>query len=98
MRTKSEWLQMLHDEYRQWDELLDSVTADQINEAPPHDYALKQTLGHLWAWEQLTLARLEAALENRDPVFTLWPEPHESDDEEELNAINANIQSLIRDK
>jgi hypothetical protein len=96
-RDKSQWLAMMRNEYRQWEALIGSLSANQITHVPPGDYSLNEAIGHLWAWEQLTLARLEAGLEDRELRFSLWPEPFDADTDEGTDAINANIQVLTRD-
>lgn len=97
MRDKAAWLQMLRDVYQNWTTFVDGLSAEQINTVFADDYALKQTLGHLWGWEQLTLARLEAAVEDRDLRFDLWPAPYEADSDEGTDAINVTIQRITHD-
>lgn len=63
---------------------------------PPGDYSVKEAIGHNWAWEQLTIAKLEAALEDREIRFSLWPAPYEANNDEEQDVINANIQAVTR--
>jgi hypothetical protein len=97
-KDKSEWLAALRDQFRQWNELIAGLRAEQITSVPPGDYSVKQAVAHNWAWEQLTLARLEAALEDREVRFSLWPTPHEAGDDDELqDSINANIQAMTHD-
>jgi hypothetical protein len=97
-KDKSEWLAALRDMVRQWTELIDGLSAQQISAAPEGDYSVKEAIGHNWAWEQVTLAKLEAALEDRELRFTLWPAPIEADNDADEAVINANIQALTRDR
>jgi hypothetical protein len=98
-KDKSQWLAALRDQFRQWNELIAGLSAEQIIAVPPGDYSVKESVAHNWAWEQLTLARLEAALEDRELRFSLWPEPHEAGDDDELqDRINANIQLMTYDR
>jgi hypothetical protein len=97
-KDKSEWLAALRDMVRQWTDLIDGLSAEQISAVPDGDYSVKEAIGHNWAWEQLTIAMLEAALEDREMRFTLWPEPYMADNDAGEAAINANIQALTRDR
>lgn len=96
-RDKSEWLALLRDQIRQWNEVIGGLSADQITRVPTGDYSLRQAVGHLWAWEQLTIAKLEAALEDHEIRFSLWPEPFEPGTGEAEDAVNAHIQAMTRD-
>ncbi len=44
-------------------------------------------LTHLWAWQLITQARLQAALTNTQPVYPLWPtvDPDAEDDKDTTN-------------
>lgn len=55
------------------------------------DWTTKDVLIHLWAWQQVTLARIDAALQHGEPVFpTLFTEIS-GDWEEEADRTNAHV-------
>ena len=89
MNDKTQIITLLRNEFGLWEELLTGLNEEQCT-APylPSDLSIKDVLAHLMAWQQRSIARLEAALLNRDPEFPGWPvelDP-ESDDVDELNA------------
>jgi hypothetical protein len=65
---------MLREEFQRWEELLASLSEEQIT-APqlPADWSIKDVIAHLMAWQQRSIARLEAALLNRAPELPKWP-------------------------
>jgi len=90
MTTKPEILAMLQDEFDRWEELLNGLSEEQII-APNFisDWSIKDTLAHLMAWQSRSIARLEAAQSNKEPVFPHWPvqpEPDPADNSDEINA------------
>ena len=74
MNSKAEMITMLKEEFNRWEALLGSMNEAQIT-APhlPANWSIKDVMAHLWAWQQLSIARLEAAQLNREPIFPLWP-------------------------
>ena len=100
MSEKTEKINTMKAEFRLWLELLSGITAEEA--AEPNRIgvmSIKDLLGHLTAWQQITAARLEAALEDRDPDFSEWPpEFSDPDTEELLDQINAWIYETHRSK
>ncbi len=92
MKTKHELLRHLRAEFSRWEELLGSLSEDQIIKRDlPGGLSVKDTLAHLMAWQGLSITRLEAARDNRDPQYRLGPEGLDPDAEENLERINAWI-------
>jgi len=90
MDNKQQLMTMIRNEFKRWDDLLGRLSETQAN-APVLDdnWALKDVMVHLWAWQQRTIARLEGALNNREPQFPNWPaalDPEQEDQPHELNA------------
>ena len=55
-------LMMLEDEFNRWGELLDNLSEDEITRPrPPSTWSIKDVMAHLMAWQQVSIARLEAA-------------------------------------
>jgi hypothetical protein len=82
----------LQEEFDRWEKLLGALSDDQIvAHSLPAGLSIKDVVAHLWAWQQLSVARLDAALHNREPDFHLGPEGLDPDAEENLELINAWI-------
>jgi hypothetical protein len=88
--NKQQVLDELRAEYERWEALLASLSEAQIIDPRlPAGLSLKDVVAHLWAWQQRTVARAEAALHDRQPAYPQWPahlDPHAEDDLEEINA------------
>jgi hypothetical protein len=93
--NKAKILRELKDEFGRWEELLQGLTIEQITEPLlPDSLSIKDTIGHLRAWQQRTIARLEAALDNQEPELPTVPEGLDPDSEEDTDNVNAWIQSI----
>jgi len=53
---------------------------------------------HLTAWQQITVARLEAGRDNREPVFAGWPPELDPVRESDNDRVNAWIYEKYRDQ
>ena len=73
MNMRDHILVAMEEQLQGWEELLASLGDEQIK-APllPSDWSIKDVIVHLWAWQQRSNARLDAALLNREPVFPAW--------------------------
>ena len=91
-------LAALHEERDQWEELLAGMSAAQICAAPPGELSVKDVIAHLMAWQQRSIARLEAGLHDRPPVFPAWPAGLEPDSEAGTSQVNAWIYETYRDQ
>ncbi len=97
--TKDELLTLLREEFDRWEKLLSSLSQDQIVARDlPASLSVKDVVAHLWAWQGLSVARLEAALDNRDPEYDLGPDGLDPDNEENLESINAWIHDTNLDR
>jgi hypothetical protein len=99
MSDKTQIIAMLREEFNGWEELLASVGEEQII-APhlPTTWSIKDVIAHLWAWQQLSIARLEAALLNREPEFSMWPAELDAESEDDLDQINAWIHETYHER
>lgn len=89
MNDKTQIITTIRDEFGRWEDLLAGMSEDQVT-VPliPSNLSIKDVLAHLMAWQQRSIARLEAAQFNREPEFPAWPadlDP-ESDDVDQVNA------------
>ena len=95
--TKAQLLGALRDEFARWERLLGSLSVDQLVARDlPADLSIKDVVAHLWAWQGLSVARLEAAIDNRDPDYDLGPDGLDPDNEQHLDRINAWIHETNR--
>jgi hypothetical protein len=99
MNNKKQSIEMLRDIFRRWEKLLAGMSEEQItNPQLPSGLSIKDEVAHLWAWQQRSVARMEAFLQNRAPEYPRWPEALNPDSEEDLDPINAWIYETSRDK
>ncbi|NIN66455.1 MAG: ClbS/DfsB family four-helix bundle protein, partial [Anaerolineae bacterium] len=99
MNDKQQILTTLREEFDRWEELLASLSEEQIT-APhlPSNLSIKDVMAHLWAWQQRSIVRLEAALLDREPDFPRWPEEFDPEQEDEPHELNAWLYETNREK
>lgn len=99
MNDKQQILTTLREEFNRWEEVLASMSEEQIT-APhlPSNLSIKDVIAHLWAWQQRSIARLEAALLDREPDFPRWPAEFDPEPEGEPHEMNAWIYETNREK
>ena len=99
MNDKQQILTSLRDEFNRWEKLLASLSEEQIT-APhlPSNLSIKDVIAHLMAWQQRSVARLDAALLNREPEFPLWPAELHPDSEDDPDQTNAWIHETYRER
>jgi hypothetical protein len=95
MNMKEHILAALREQFNRWEELLASLNEEQIT-APHFDYdwSIKDVIAHLWAWQQISIARMEGGLHNREPEFPNWIV--ESHEDWEGNADQTNAVTFER--
>ncbi len=88
MNMKEHILAALREQFNRWEELLasDEQIADLYTLS---DWTTKDVMTHLWAWQQISVARLEAATLNRKPEFPKWVTESGKDWEENADQTNA---------
>ena len=90
---------MLEEVFERWDDLLASLSEKQIAAQVLHDnWSVKDVISHLWAWQQASLARAEAALQGNVPEYPEWWRIFGPDPEEDVDRTNAWIYETYRDK
>jgi hypothetical protein len=58
----------------------------------PHfdfDWSIKDIVAHLWAWQQISIARVEGGLNDREPGFPKWIVESIENWEEDADRVNA---------
>ncbi|HLO17519.1 MAG TPA: ClbS/DfsB family four-helix bundle protein [Anaerolineales bacterium] len=90
MNMKEHILAALHEQFHSWEELLASLSEEQI--ITPHfdfDWSIKDVMAHLWAWQQISIARMEGGLHDREPEFPKWIVETIEHWEEDVDCVNA---------
>lgn len=99
MDMKQHILAALREEFDRWEELLGRLSAEQISTPLlPSNGSIKDSIAHLWAWQQRSIARCEAARLNREPKFPRWPAELDPDSEGNPDQINAWIYESYREQ
>jgi len=73
MNMKEHILAALREQFKSWNELLAGLKEEQIT--TPHfdfDWSIKDVIAHLWAWQQISIARMEAGALDREPEYPNW--------------------------
>jgi hypothetical protein len=62
-----------HEHERSFQDLFESLNTEQLT-APSfdQDWSVKDIVNHLWGWQQVTLARLNAGVQDGEPAFPDW--------------------------
>lgn len=99
MNMKEHILAALREQLERWEELLARLSEEQIT--TPHfefDWSIKDVVAHLWAWQQISIARMEAGLQDREPQYPTWILALGKDWEEAADAANALIFERNQEK
>ena len=99
MNMKEHILTALREQFNRWEELLVSLSDEQIT-VPRYDFnwSIKDVIIHLWAWQQISIARMEAAVRNQEPQFPRWLTELDEDWEENASQTNAWIYQTYHEK
>jgi len=96
---KQDYLKLLHEQKIAWETLLEGLSEEQAVAPDLQDgWSIKDVVAHLMAWQQLTNARLRAALRDEAPELPGWTEGLQVDGDEDLEAINARIYAAHHDR
>jgi hypothetical protein len=92
VKDKQQILTALREEFRGWQEVLAGMSEEEITTPHlPAGLSVKDVIAHLRAWQQLSIARLEAALRNGEPALPGWPPGPDPESAEGVEQINAWI-------
>ena len=99
MNDKEQAITALREEFNRWEELIASLSEERIN-APllSSGQSIKDVIAHLRAWQQVSSARLEAALHGGEPELPEWLAGSDPDSEDELDGYNNRIYQTYREK
>lgn len=104
MTMKAHMLAALREEFDRWEQVLAGLDDVQITTPPqPGEFSIKDEIAHLWAWQQRSIARMEAGANNEEPQMPAWwpdatvtrPDPT-IPHEEITDQINAQIYEANR--
>lgn len=73
MPSKEHLVSALRQSHDTWEHLLREMSEEEI--ARPQfdeDWSVKDVVAHLWAWQQISGARFEAALLEKEPNYPDW--------------------------
>lgn len=98
MNMKEHILAALREKLDQWEDLLDGLNEAQIN-APllPSNWTIKHVVAHLWVWQQRSIAWVEAARLDREPVFPRWSGAPDPDTESGVEQTNAWVYETYKE-
>ena len=92
MSRKQELIADLRTVYDDWERLLSTAADKQlVARRVTSKWTLKDMVAHLMGWQQLSIARMQAAIEDRDPELPAWLGGMDPNAEEHLHEFNANI-------
>jgi hypothetical protein len=92
MTMKAHILAALREQFDQWEVLLARLNEEQIT-APRFDldWSIQDVIAHLWGWQQISIARLEAAAHDHPPELPARLLALSGDWEESVDRTNAWI-------
>lgn len=93
MNMKDHILTALQEQFDAWKLLLDSLSETQITTPMSGEWAIKDVIAHLWAWQQISLARMNAAVNHQEPEFPTWVAELHRGWEENANRTNAWVHA-----
>ena len=99
MNMKEHILAALREQFDRWEELLASLRSEKID--APHfdlDWSIKDVMAHLWGWQQISIARIEGGVFDREPAFPSWVMELGSVWEEDANQTNDRIYQNFHKK
>ena len=92
MNMKDHILAALREQFESWDELLASLSEEQITSPQfDFDWSIKDVIAHLWGWQQISVARMEGGVNDQEPKFPKWITELGDIWEEDANQTNARI-------
>ena len=99
MHMKEHILSALREQFSHWEELLASLSDEQCT-APllPSQWSVKDEMAHLMAWQQRSIARVEAALSDREPQYPKWPAELDMESEGGTERCNTWIYETYREQ
>ncbi len=99
MNMKEHVLAALKEQFDRWEELLGSMSEEQITVPQLSDnWSIKDIIAHVGTWRQRSIARFEAAVQNREPKFPQWLPGLDPESEDATDQMNAWIYETHREQ
>lgn len=96
---KEHILSALREQFDRWETLLVSLSDDQLTTPYLDDqWSIKDVMAHLWAWQQVSLARMEGGVRGREPDYPYWILSVGENWEEDADGVNALTFARTREK
>ena len=96
--NKSELLNGLQEEYRQWKALLDQIDPSRMDQpGVTGHWSIKDIVAHLTGWRRRTVARLQAAQRREPEPPPPWPAHLQTDDEINAWIYETNHERPVRE-
>ena len=97
MNMKEHILQAMKEQFERWEEMLARMSEEQINRPLlPWHWSIKDNMAHLWAWQQRSIARSEAARLNLEPKFPKWLPGLDPSSDGDTDQTNGWIQETYK--
>ena len=96
MPTKSEIITQLKDEYHRWNDILLPLSDEQANSVLYDNRTIKDDIAHLWTWQRVSVARIEAAINGHAPRLDWWHPDFAPEDHDHTDQINEWIYQSNR--
>jgi len=99
MNDKTQIIGLLREQFNRWEGFLTGIDEEQIT-APNRiaSLSIKDIVAHLTAWQQISVARMEAALNNGNPEYPKWLAGFKPESEDDPDKINARIYIYYRQR
>jgi hypothetical protein len=99
MDGKEQIVERLEEVFYGWEKLLSSLSEERVT-APvlPDRWSIKDKVAHVWSWQQVSVARMEAALAGTEPEYPEWWIRFAPDPEEDVDRTNAWLFTASHDK
>ena len=99
MNMKDHILKALAEQFGKWEEFFASLEEEEIV-APNFDlgWSIKDVIAHLWAWQQFSIARMEAGVQDQEPQLPKWIVDSVEHWEENADQVNALTFETQHDK
>ena len=97
MTDKQHIVDELAEVLNRWQMLLASLSEEQIHTPLlPSTWTVKDVVAHLWSWQQASVARAEAAVQDRQPAYPRWWQILGPDPDEDVDRTNAWLYEASR--
>ena len=90
MNMKEHILAGLREQFERWEGLLADLSEEEITKPQfDLDWSIKDVMAHLWAWQQISIARLQGGVKDREPEYPRWIVDSVEHWEEDADRVNA---------